>query len=121
MKKDLIDIFMDKIANLIGKVLLEDTVESVLKKELSEKDFEKILKYGDKVNLTHRPYSRSQALRWAGFKWEESPEGYAYWERIHNQLWVKDRIQKRLLKVRKALLICGFIIFIITLYKLFTL
>tara|TARA_R100001463_G_scaffold57261_2_gene109461 strand:+ start:743 stop:1105 length:363 start_codon:yes stop_codon:yes gene_type:complete len=117
MKRDYVGELQDRISDFVGKILLEDTVERVLQKELSEVEFKKVLKYADKVILTHRPYSRSQALRWA-FDWKDTPEGYMYWENIHNKLWVKDKIQKRLLKVRKLIMIGAIIVFIVCMYKI---
>jgi len=120
MKTDYIDKFMDKIADLIGKVLLEDTVDSVLKKELTEEQYVQAITYADKVILTHTPFSRSQALRWA-FDWKDTPEGFAYWERIHDRLWLKDKMSKRLSKLRKGVMICAIIVFVVCMYKLITL
>ena len=120
MKTDHIGKLQDHISDLVGKVLLEDTVEHVLQKELSHEDFKKVLKYADEVTLTHTPVSRAQALRWA-FDWKDTPEGSPYWERLHDQLWVKDKMQKRIDKARKGILICSIIIFLVCMYKLITL
>ena len=120
MKTDYIGDLQDRISDFVGKVLLEDTVEHVLQKELSDEDFKKVLRYADKVTLTHTPASRSQALRWV-FDWKDTSEGYAYWERLHDQLWVKDKMQKRINKARKGILICSIIIFLACMYKLITL
>lgn len=117
MKRDYIGDLQDRISDLIGKVLLEDTVEHVLQKELSHEDFKKVLKYADKVTLTHTPVSRSQALRWA-FDWKDTPEGFAYWERLHDQLWLKDKMSKRVSMIRKGVMICAIIIFIVCMYKI---
>ena len=110
-----------KILNkLFNMVTEKDTVDSVLKKELTEEQYMQAITYADKVILTHTPYSRSQALRWA-FDWKDTPEGYAYWERLHDQLWVKDKMQKKISKARKGILICSIIIFLASMYKLITL
>ena len=107
-----------KILNRFFNVLTKkDTVDSVLKKELTEEQYTKAVKYADKVILTHTPYSRSQALRWA-FDWKDTPEGFAYWERLHDQLWLKDRLSKKLSKLRKIAMICAIIIFIMCMYKI---
>ena len=110
-----------KILNkLFNTVTEKNTVNSVLKKELTEEQYAQAITYADKVILTHTPYSRSQALRWA-FNWKDTPEGYAYWERLHDQLWVKDKMQKRINRARKGILICSIIIFLTCMYKLITL
>jgi hypothetical protein len=98
-------------------VTKKDTVDSVLKKELTEEQYMQAITYADKVILTHTPYSRSQALRWA-FDWKDTPEGFAYWERLHDQLWVKDRLSKKISKIRKGVMVCAIIIFIVCMYKI---
>lgn len=120
MKKDFIDKFSDKVANFLRNLVVEHTVRSLLEKELGEEDFERVITYADKVILTHRPYSRSQALRWA-FDWKDSPEGFGYWERIHDHLWIKDRMDKRMSRLRKLLLVSSIVIFLACMYKIITL
>ena len=105
---------LNKLFNMVTK---KGTVDSVLKKELTEEQYTKAVEHADKVILTHTPYSRSQALRWA-FDWKNTPEGFAYWERLHDQLWVKDRLSKKLSKLRKGAMICAIIIFIVCMYKI---
>ena len=107
-----------KILNRFFNVLTKkDTVDSVLKKELTEEQYTKAVEHADKVILTHRPYSRSQALRWA-FDWKDTPEGFAYWEKLHDQLWLKDKMRKRVSKIRKGVMVCAIIIFIVCMYKI---
>jgi len=117
MKTDYIGKLQDRISDFVSNILLDDTVEHVLQKELSEEDFKKVLKHADKVILTHKPHSRAQALRWV-FDWKGTPEGYAYWERLHDRLWLKDKMSKRISKIRKGVMICAIIIFIVCMYKI---
>ena len=91
MKEDLIDKFNDAVATMLRSLSAEHTVETLLKQELGREDFDRVVVYADKVTLKHRPCSRSQALRWA-FEWKGTKEGFAYWERIHDQLWLKDKL-----------------------------
>lgn len=107
-----------KILNKLFNIATEkNTVDSVLKKELTEEQYTKVVEHADKVILTHKPYSRSQALRWA-FDWKDTPEGFAYWERLHDQLWVKDKLSKKVSKIRKGVIVCAIIIFIVCMYKI---
>tara|TARA_R110002020_G_scaffold430201_1_gene639840 strand:- start:3441 stop:3791 length:351 start_codon:yes stop_codon:yes gene_type:complete len=116
MKKDL----SNRVADLLRKIPVKHTVKSLLEKELGKEDFDRVIEYADEVILTHRPFSRAQALRWA-FSWESTEEGYEYWERIHDQLFVKDMMDKKMSRVRKIILIGSIIIFLACMYKLFTL
>jgi len=120
MKKDFIDKFSNKIANFLRILVVEHTVKSLLEKELGEEDFNRVLANADRVILTHRPLSRSQALRWA-FNWKDTIEGYEYWENIHDNLWIKDRMDKRMSRLKKLLFIGGIAIFLICMYKIITL
>lgn len=107
-----------KILNKLFNVFTEkDTVHSVLKKELTKEQYLQAITYADDVILSHTPYSRSQALRWA-FDWKDTPEGFAYWERVHDQLWLKDKMSKRVSKLRKGVMVCAIIIFIVCMYKI---
>jgi len=107
-----------KILNRLFNIVTEkDTVDSVLKKELTEEQYMQAITYADKVILTHTPYSRSQALRWA-FDWKDTSEGFAYWEKVHDQLWLKDKMSKKISKIRKGVMICATIIFIMCMYKI---
>ena len=58
MKKDFVDKFSNKIANFLRNLVVEHTVRSLLKKELGEEDFNRVLANADRVTLTHRPFSR---------------------------------------------------------------
>lgn len=120
MKKDFIDKFSDKVANFLRNLVVEHTVRSLLEKELGEEDFNRVLANADSVILTHRPFSRSQALRWA-FNWKDTIEGYEYWEHIHDHLWMKDRMDKRMSRLRKLLLVSSIVIFLVCMYKIITL
>tara|TARA_R110002050_G_scaffold66126_2_gene142727 strand:+ start:561 stop:923 length:363 start_codon:yes stop_codon:yes gene_type:complete len=120
MKKDLIDKFNDKVAKFLNNLNIKHTVKSLLEKELGKEDFDRVIEYADEVILTHRPFSRAQALRWA-FSWESTEEGYEYWERIHDQLFVKDMMDKKMSRIRKGILIGAVIVFIVCMYKLITL
>jgi len=120
MKKDFVDKFSNKIANFLRNLVVEHTVSSLLEKELGEEDFNRVLANADRVILTHRPFSRSQALRWA-FNWKDTIEGYEYWESIHDHLWMKDRMDKRMSRLRKLLLVTSIVIFLVCMYKIITL
>ena len=120
MKKDLIDKFNDKVAKFLNSLSVDHTVETILKQELGKEDFDRVIFYADSVTLKHRPYSRAQALRWA-FDWKGTEEGFAYWERIHDQLWLKDKFDKRMTRLRKGVMIGAIIVFIVCMYKLITL
>ena len=117
MKKDLIDKFNGITAKFLNNLTVSYTVKTLLEKELGKKDFDRILVYADKVTLSHKPYSRAQALRWA-FNWKETEEGFAYWERIHDRLWLKDRTDKKMKRLRKGFFIAGIVIFLACMYKL---
>ena len=117
MKKDLIDKFNGIAAKFLNNLTVSHTVETLLKKELGKEDFDRILVYADKVTLSHKPYSRAQALRWA-FNWKGTEEGFAYWERIHDSLWLKDKTDKKIKRIRKGFLIVSAVIFLVCIYKL---
>ncbi len=120
MKKDLIDKFNDKLTESLNNLSVEHTVETILKQELSKEDFARVIVYADSVTLKHRPFSRAQALRWA-FDWKGVEEGFAYWERIHDQLWLKDKFDKKMTRLRKGVVIGGILIFVVCVYKILTL
>jgi len=120
MKKDFVDKFSNKIANFLRNIVVEHTVSSLLEKELEEEDFNRVLANADRVTLTHRTHSRASALRWA-FNWKDTIEGYEYWEHIHDHLWMKDRMDKRMSRLRKLLLVTSIVIFLVCMYKIITL
>lgn len=120
MKKDLIDKINSTMISLIHTVTVKHTVGTILKQELGSEDFYRVIVYADSVTLTHRPQSRAQALRWA-FDWKGTEEGFAYWERIHDQLWLKDKFDKKMTRLRKGVMIGAIIVFVVCMYKLITL
>jgi len=120
MKEDLIDKINSTMISLIHTVTVKHTVETVLKQELKREDFNRVCAYADIVTFKHRPQSRAQALRWA-FDWKGTEEGFAYWERIHDQLWLKDKFDKRMTRLRKGVMISAIIVFVVCIYKLITL
>lgn len=93
------------------------TVQKTLEESLNYEDYVRAMAYADRVTLTHTAYSRSQALRWA-FNWEKTNEGFVYWENIHDDLWCLDKIDKKLLRLRKITFILCMALFLFSIYNL---
>jgi len=116
---------MKKIAGLIDKVLIfivqrtkkKITVQKTLEQSLNYEDYVRAMVYADRVTLTHTAYSRSQALRWA-FNWENTDEGFVYWENIHDALWYLDKRDKKLVRLRKITLILCTALFLFSIYNI---
>ena len=117
--EDLIDKLHDAMCNFLNKTIRTKTVGNILIEELSEKDVDNALLYSDDVTLQHKPFSRAQALRWA-FDWKDTTEGFSYWERIHDRLWIKDKLERRTKRIKKTILWIAVLIFIVSMYGIYT-
>jgi hypothetical protein len=103
---------------IILKTREKQTVQKSLEKSLNYEDFVRAMVYADRVTLTHSAYSRSSALRWA-FNWEKTDEGFVYWENIHDALWMQDKRDKNLLRLRKTVFVGCMILLLFSLSHLF--
>ena len=119
---------MKKIAKMIDKILVfiflqtkeKVTVQKTLEKSLTYDEYLRAMMYTDDVVMYHPAYSRASALRWA-FNWDETDEGFRYWENIHNDLWLQDKRDKQLVKLRKTAFAVCMMLLCFSVYKLITL
>lgn len=119
---------MKKIAQLIDKMLVfillqtreRITVQKTLEKSLTYEEYTRAMMYADRVTITHTANSRASALRWA-FNWDQTDEGFRYWENIHDVLWLQDKKDKRLVKLRKISFAVCIMLLCFSVYKLITL
>ena len=96
------------------------TVQKTLEKSLTYEEYTRAMMYADRVIITHTANSRASALRWA-FNWDKTDEGFRYWENIHDALWLQDKRDKQLVKLRKTAFAVCMMLLCFSVYKLITL
>ena len=96
------------------------TVQKTLEKSLTYDEYLRAMMYTDDVIMSHTAYSRASALRWA-FNWDKTDEGFRYWENIHDALWLQDKRDKQLVKLRKTAFAVCMMLLCFSVYKLITL
>ena len=96
------------------------TVQKTLEKSLTYDEYLRAMMYTDDVIMSHTANSRASALRWA-FNWDKTDEGFRYWENIHDALWLQDKRDKQLVKLRKTAFAVCMMLLCFSVYKLITL